>query len=179
MKNILIFLTVISAIIFCLSLFNLYEKSGFGLVVENTNLAGFDTSVDDQQSKNLREQFSTQLRTLKSKEENDKQNGLYINFLITVLTGITTLISSIKTAQASGETISKKVLITTAILSFCSTLASWGESKINDAKNDIQQKVQKVREIRNTFYNDYKNETDESKKQQMIKSYEEQLLDIL
>lgn len=178
MKNVFFLLAALATIIFGFSLYHLYKNTGLQMQYHGGDLAGFDTSISDPISKSLREHFASLLKSLRLEEENSKKYGLYINFIVTLLSGITTLIASVKTAQTAGDMLPKKIVIITAILSFCTTLASWGESKISDFRNETQQKIQKVRDLRTNFSNDYRNETDEVRKQQMINTYEDQLSDI-
>lgn len=93
--------------------------------------------------------MSSLIVEFKKNEDNAAIWNMVFNLLVTLLTGFTTLLTSISTIK--NGSVAKRTGITIAIFTFISSLLSFGQSQCNTYKEKAQKNKENVITIRNEF----------------------------
>ncbi|MCW3118231.1 MAG: hypothetical protein JWM28_2313 [Chitinophagaceae bacterium] len=107
MKNIFWTLAAISVFLLGITLFQIYQtnkKSNFSRTISIGDLKGFEDSGPNADAfKELREKINSKITLYKEKEHKAAVWVLIMSFLVTSLTGASTLISTIKAARSPRD----------------------------------------------------------------------------
>lgn len=150
MKNIFILLVAALALIFILNVRNTYQSFSR---MENITVA-FDTTVQAFDPalitvpgfKEIEDKMSGMIKGYKKTEHNCSLWNIIFNLLVTILTGLTALITSISTIKNSA--VSKAAGIRIAVITFTAAILSFGQSQITSGKETAQKYKEKVITIR-------------------------------
>ncbi len=152
MKRVIILLLVLLLVIFVLNIQSSYKsfdslQQTQALIINDSNILRFEPNGTlNSAATDLGKRISDTLESNKSSIKKLSTWGIILNFLITIITGISALLSAISTIKNS--TLSKSVAIQIAVITFISSLSSYGLSQINSFKEENVNKRAKVLEIR-------------------------------
>ena len=150
MKNILIPLAAILALIFFLNIRNTYRSysslENISVSLDSTQQA-FDPALNTVPGfKEIEDKMSVMIKGYKKAEHNSSIWNIVFNLLVTILTGLTALITTISTIKNSA--VSKATGIRIAVITFIAALLSFGQSQITTGKETAQKYKEKVITIR-------------------------------
>lgn len=150
MKNILIPLVVILALIFFLNIINTYRSysslENISVSLDST-VQAFDPELNAVPGfKEIEVKMSAMIKGYKKTQHNSSIWNIVFNLLVTILTGLTVLITTISTIKNS--TVSKAAGIRIGVIAFIATLLSFGQSQITTVKETAQKYKESVITIR-------------------------------
>lgn len=150
MKRISIILSIFLALLFALNLRNatglFRAQQPIQSIIEDT-LAGFDTHGQQHKALNdLETRISTLVIKQKTIANNLKKFEIGLNLVITVITGLSTLLATISTIRHNS--ISKSTAILIAAITFVASLLSYSISQVNVFKEEATVKLENVIQLR-------------------------------
>lgn len=154
-----------------------YDNLGLGPQVESTDGFGFDNLQDDPAFDELIESFNTAIQSFEIKADSAKTTLLWIGLLVTILTGVSTLISSIQATKDTPDA-QKKALIIIAVLTFLATIGNYGTTTFNGKKDEAVKKKQDLITMRNEFTATYFKAKDAAEQKRIVNEYKSRLGDI-
>ncbi len=180
MRNLFLSLAALSILLLGVTFFQLFKTSSkeyFARSISIGDLHGFeDTGPNANAFKELRNKINSKITSSRHKEHKNAVWVTIISFLVTALTGIATLISTIKAARNPDANPGRIVKII-AILTFFASLGNWGNSQFADARTKAIETVTNLKDMRAEFYSTYQ-QTPEDKKQLVIDTYNDKLNDL-
>lgn len=150
MNRISIFLSVILALIFGLSIHNSIKSFNdvqqVSLIKDN-DLMGFDSDLTNNNEFNeLEKRISSLIVAEKTTISNLSHWGIGLNLLITLVTGFSALITTISTIK--NNSVSKSIAILVALITFLSSLLSYSMGQVNTLKGEAEYKRTRIIQIR-------------------------------
>jgi hypothetical protein len=167
----------IAIIVFVVTAYRTYDNLTSTEFKFSTNMFGFDgISQDDIPFNSLKDSFNTSIKSYNSKAASAKTTLIWIGFIVTALTGASTLISSIQAAKDTPDS-HKRAMVIIAILTFLATLGNWGNTTFSERKDEATQTTQKLITMRNEFMASYFKAGNDPEKRAVITEYENRLTD--
>lgn len=152
MKPIKIILPLVLSAIFIFSFINLYKSihPEEVLTAPTGALTGFAPEVEaNPKIIELREKIEGGLDDCKAKIGTLSTWNVIVNFLITLISGLSTLFTTLSTIRFGTAT--KQTAILVALMTFVSTMLSFGQSQLNGKKDDAESRQKRIVNIKNTF----------------------------
>ena len=177
MRIFFILIAIIAASLFVYSVtkitgqFSEPQFSGLG------ELKGFESIDQNDESKKLVDKFRKKIQEQTDLAKKDQTWFFWMSLLVTTLTAGSTLVSSIQAAKSNPNTSpvqAQRFAIIIAIITFCSTLASFGTTHFNERKTQETKNANDLKTTLNQFYADY-DKADDKNKPAVIRSYDRNL----
>lgn len=148
MKIISIIISLVLAGIFIVSIINTYRAINTPAIKQiDTNVEAFDPALQQVSGfEETEKRISVMLAAQRNKEENLKTWIIILNLLVTIATGVTTLIATISTAKSQSLTF--KATVSIAIIAFASTIVSFTQGQVNTSKETVSNKITAIKKIR-------------------------------
>lgn len=149
MKKVIPLLSIVLVFIFIASLYNTYKLfSGSSQDnIANNITEAFDPALQQVSGFDETEKrISLMLALERKKQDSAKTWVIILNLLVTIATGVVTLITTISTAK--NQTLSIKATIAIAVIAFISTLISFSLGQVTSAKENVAAKIESIKKIR-------------------------------
>ncbi len=156
---------------------DLRNSSEPGSLLTVTDVGGFNDLGADAQTKELLTHFTAKSTEYRDNAQQIKTLWLWLNFAVTALTAACTMLSGLK-ASDSMAAITKRFALLIAGITFVSSLASWGDSRLSEAREEKMNSLQAVKDLKSDFFITYGKETADDKKAQLIQVYDAKLADL-
>ncbi|MEI9921876.1 MAG: hypothetical protein WDO14_24255 [Bacteroidota bacterium] len=166
----------VAILVMTFTAYQTYDNLGLEPTLESIDLLGFDSPENDLAFDKLIQSFNSAINSFGTKAESAKTTLLWIGLMVTILTGVSTLISSIQATKDTPDA-QKKALVIIAILTFVATIGNYGTTTFNGKKDDAVKKKQELITMRNEFTASYFKAKDASEQKKIIAEYENRLGD--
>ena len=177
MRSLFILIAIIAASLFILSIVKITGQFSEPQFTGLGEVKGFEPTDQSDDYKTLVLKFKQKIKKQTDHAQKDQNWFFWMSLLVTTLTAGSTLVSSIQAAKNSSTTSpvqAQKFAVMIAILTFCSTLASFGSTHFNERKTEETKNAVDLTTKRNQFYADYEKATKENKPA-VIREYDRQL----
>lgn len=153
MNKYLIFLSLILLAIFSLSIYNTQQSIQNASIIKtnpNSTIYGFDegnnNSTTPPEVTNFSEKISQKIQYYNAKIENFSVWTIVLNLLVTIITGISALLTTISSIKNNSVTKSTAIII--AVITFVSTLLSSGIGVVTSFKDKAENNRNQITKIR-------------------------------
>lgn len=150
MKSGSIILSIALVIIFALSIRNSiksFNQISQVSLINYDNLMAFDPDLMQNSGFNeLEKKISSLIVREKTSINNLSHWGIGLNLFITIVTGLSALITTISTIK--NNSVSKSVAVFVAVITFTSSLLSYSLGQVNTFKENAESKRKKIIQIR-------------------------------